>query len=64
MTFSITTLGKPILSAVSAYAECRYAACLDYLNDMLSVIMLNVAMLSVKILIVIMLSVLVPSNVV
>ncbi len=54
MTFSITTLGKLILSAVNAYAERRDAACLDYLNVTLSVIMLNVIMLSV----------LVPSNVV
>ncbi len=63
MTFGITTLGKLILSAVNAYAECRYAACLDYLNVMLSVIVLNVVMLSVITLNVIMLSVLVPSNV-
>jgi hypothetical protein len=40
--------------------ECHYAECLDYLNVMQSVIMLNVIMLSVIRLNVVMLSVVTP----
>jgi hypothetical protein len=40
------------------YAECRYVECHDYLNVMLSVVILNVIMLSVVMPNVVMLSVL------
>jgi hypothetical protein len=42
------------------YAESRYAECRNYLNVMLSVIMLNVPMLSVIVLNIVMLSVMTP----
>jgi hypothetical protein len=43
------TLSKHIqhISIECHYAECRYAECCDYLNVILSVIMVNVVMLSV-----------------
>jgi hypothetical protein len=44
------------------YAECRYAECRDYLNVMLSVVVLNIVMLSVVVLNIVMLSVVTPSN--
>jgi hypothetical protein len=44
------------------YAECHYAECGDYLNVMLSVVMLNAVMLSVVRLNVVMLSVVAPST--
>jgi hypothetical protein len=44
------------------YAECSYAECHDYLNDTLSVVMLNVFLLSITRLNVVMLSVIAPAN--
>ncbi len=41
--------------------ECHYAECHDYLNDTLSIVMLNVFLLSVIRLNVVMLSVVVPA---
>ena len=68
MTFSITTLSIMGLATTLSlyiqhnsiechYAECHNAECRDYLNVMLSVVMLNVVMLSVVRLNVVMLSV-------
>jgi len=51
----VTTLSITVKSAI--YAECCYAECRDYLNVILSVVILNVIMLSVVRLNVIMLSV-------
>jgi hypothetical protein len=42
MAFSIMTLSIPVMCVAISYAECR-----DYLNVMLSVVMLNVVKLSV-----------------
>ncbi len=43
------------------YADFRYAECLNYLNVMMSIVMLNIVMLSVVRLNVVMLSVVAPS---
>jgi hypothetical protein len=52
MKFSILTF-----SIKCHFAEYRYVECQDYLNVMLSVIMLNIVMLSVVMLNIVMLSV-------
>jgi hypothetical protein len=59
MTFSIDIQHSSI---ECHYAENHYAECCDYLNVMLSVIMLNVVMLSAVMQNVVMLSVVAPYN--
>jgi hypothetical protein len=61
-TLSLTTLSITTLSIDIQHngIECHYAECRDYLNVMLSVLMLNVIMLSVVRLNVAMLSVVEP----